>query len=216
MKYIKKLVESKILKQSELLPIIKNQIVSTKLVDTDTFSIELFSFNKDQSISKGKALGSVFFYVLKGSIKIGNEVLNHGEIISKTTGSLIGQEALEDTLLMSIIFFDDSIIKNIPENKVINLDEFIKIVPFSTSSNSLLQTDKFTMTLFALDAEEGLSTHAASGDAMVVAISGEIDINIDQISYNVQKEDVLIMPYGIPHSLKAITPFKFLLLVVSK
>lgn len=216
MKYIKKLPEGEILKQAELLPILENQIVSTKLADTDTFSIELFSFGQGQSISSGNSLGSVFFYVLKGSIKIGDEVLSQGDVINKTKGALIGQDALEDTLLINISFLDDSKLQHISENKVLNLGEFVKMVPLSTSSNSILQTEKFTMTLFALDAKEGLSTHAASGDAMVFAIDGEIDIHIDQTPYDINKGDALIMPYGIPHSLKAITPFKFLLLVVSK
>jgi quercetin dioxygenase-like cupin family protein len=216
MKYIKKLAEGKILKQAELLPVLENQIVSTKLSDTDTFSIELFSFGKGQSISSGKALGSTLFYVLKGSIKIGEELVSQGEVINKTKGSLIGQIAMEDTLLMNISFLDGSTLRYLPENEVIDLNEFVKMVPLSTTSNSILQNDKFTMTLFALDANEGLSTHAASGDAMVFAIDGEIDIHIDQEAYDINKGDALIMPYGIPHSLKAITPFKFLLLVVSK
>lgn len=216
MKYIKKLAEGEILKQSELLPVLENQIVSTKLSDTDTFSIELFSFGKGQSISSSKALGSMFFYILKGSIKIGDDLLSQGDVINKTKDSNIGIEAIEDSLIMVVSFFDDTKLKNISENEVINLNEFIKIVPKSASSNSIMQTRNFTMTLFALDANEGLGTHAAGGDAMVFALDGEININIDKTPYKINKGDSLIMPYSIPHSLKAITPFKFLLLVVSK
>jgi quercetin dioxygenase-like cupin family protein len=66
-----------------------------------------------------------------------------------------------------------------------------------------------------LDSDEGLSTHAASGDAMVIALDGEVDIHIDSVPFDVNKNELLIMPYGIPHSLKAIKPFKMLLIVIS-
>ena len=70
------------------------------------------------------------------------------------------------------------------------------------------------MTLFAFDAGEGVSTHAAPGDAMAYILEGEAQITIDGVIHQVTGGGAIIMPAGIPHAVKAITPFKMLLTVV--
>lgn len=216
MKYIKKLKESEILKQEELLPILANQIVSTKLSDNDLFTFELYSFSKGQSITTSKALNSTFYYLTKGSAMIEFDLLNKGDAIYKKQGSDIGFEALEDTLLFSLTLKKDLQIKHFENDKVVNLEKFTKVVPSSSSSNTLIQSKSLTLTLFSLDSNEGLSTHAASGDAMVIALDGEVDIHIANTPFDVNKNELIILPCGIPHSLKAIKPFKMLLIVISE
>jgi quercetin dioxygenase-like cupin family protein len=215
MKFIKKIKEQEILKQAELLPILENQIVSTKLSDNDLFTFEMFSFSKGQSITSSKTLDPTLYYVTKGSIQISNDLLNKGDAIYKSVGSLQGLVAIEDTLIFSLVLKNELKIDNFESDKVINLEEYTKFVPNSVSSNTLIQSKSLSVTLFSLDTDEGLSTHAASGDAMVLALDGEVDIHIADQPFDVHKDELLILPYGIPHSLKAIKPFKMLLIVIS-
>ncbi len=70
------------------------------------------------------------------------------------------------------------------------------------------------MTLFAFDAGEGISTHAAPGDAMVYVLDGEAQITIGGAAHTVPAGSAIIMPAGIPHAVQARTPFKMLLTVV--
>jgi quercetin dioxygenase-like cupin family protein len=214
MKFIKKLNEKEILNQEELLPILKNQIVSTKLSDNDLFTFELYSFSKGQSITNSKAVNSSFYYITKGSINIALDLLNKGDAIYKEQGSDIGFDAKEDTLLFALTLKKDLKMEHFESNKVINLEEYTKAVPSCVSSNTLVQNKSISLTLLSLDSAEGLSTHAASGDAMVIALDGEVNIHIDDVPFDVRKNELLILPYGIPHSLKAIKPFKMLLIVI--
>ena len=72
------------------------------------------------------------------------------------------------------------------------------------------------MTLFAFDAGEGVSTHAAPGDALVFVLEGEAEITIDGTPHTVTGGNAIVMPAGIPHAVKAIKPFKMLLTVVKR
>lgn len=72
------------------------------------------------------------------------------------------------------------------------------------------------MTLFAFDSGEGISTHAASGDAFMQVLEGEALITIDGAENRLIAEEIIIMPVGILHSVKAISRFKMLLTVVKE
>lgn len=67
------------------------------------------------------------------------------------------------------------------------------------------------MTLFAFDAGEAISTHAAGGDAMAFVLEGEAEITIDGTPNRVTGGHAIILPCGVPHAVKAITQFKMLL-----
>lgn len=69
------------------------------------------------------------------------------------------------------------------------------------------------ITLFAFDANEEISAHTSTGDAMVLVL--EISAgNISGQSHTVQAGEVIIMPAGQPHSVHAQRRFKMLLTVV--
>ena len=71
-----------------------------------------------------------------------------------------------------------------------------------------------SLTLFAFDRGEGLSTHAASGDAMVQVLDGEVLLNIGGKDVNAKAGEVVVMPANVPHSVTAVRRFKMLLIVV--
>ena len=88
------------------------------------------------------------------------------------------------------------------------------IVAVAVVSLTLAQQPGVGMTLFAFDAGEGVSTHAAPGDAMAHVLEGTAQITIDGASHTVSEGSAVIMPAGVPHAVKAISPFKMLLTVV--
>jgi quercetin dioxygenase-like cupin family protein len=83
-------------------------------------------------------------------------------------------------------------------------------------SRTFAQNDALSLTLFAFDQGEGLSTHAASGDAMVQVLDGEALLSIGGKKVKVKAGEVVVMPADVPHSVDAIKPFKMLLTVVKK
>ena len=73
-----------------------------------------------------------------------------------------------------------------------------------------------TVTVFAFDEGEQLSEHTAPFDAMVVDLDGEADIVIGGTPHRVKPGQMIIMPAGIPHALKAVSKFKMLLVMIKK
>jgi quercetin dioxygenase-like cupin family protein len=108
----------------------------------------------------------------------------------------------------------EKIIKNLDHAKAMVLTDQISYEKGKVVSLTLAQRPGVGMTLLALDAGEGLSTHAAPGDALAYILEGEAKITVDGNENSLSAGNAIIMPAGIPHAVKAITPFKMLLTVV--
>lgn len=118
--------------------------------------------------------------------------------------------------------------KNIKEEEVMVKDVFSQSDLFSSHklsslihyqdkavvSKTLINKKTGTVTLFAFDKGEGLSEHTAPFDALVYIIEGEAEIMIAQDKHILKHGDMIIMPANKPHSLKARTPFKMLLIMI--
>lgn len=110
----------------------------------------------------------------------------------------------------------EKLIKNLDHARPLPLKEQVEYENGKVVSLTLAQRPGVGMTLFAFDAGEGVSTHAAPGDAMAHILEGTAEITIDGTAHQVSEGMAVIMPAGIPHAVKAITPFKMLLTVVKE
>lgn len=81
----------------------------------------------------------------------------------------------------------------------------------SVVSREIIRKPSGTMTIFAFDQDEGLSEHTAPFDALVYILEGEAEISIDKNPHVVKSGEMIIMPAGKPHALRALTKFKMLL-----
>ncbi|WP_414676434.1 cupin domain-containing protein [Methanocella sp.] len=84
----------------------------------------------------------------------------------------------------------------------------------SVVSREVINKKTGTVTIFAFDKGEGLSTHSAPFDAMLVDVDGEVEITIDDKPNHLKAGDMIIMPAGHPHAVKALTKFKMLLIMI--
>jgi len=108
------------------------------------------------------------------------------------------------------------LIKNITFSEphiLVNLTEYQEK---QVVSRTLAQNKSVSITLFALDAGEGLSAHTTPGDAMVIILDGEALITIGDKKVTAKTGEVVIMPADVPHALDAKQRFKMLLIVVNK
>jgi len=108
----------------------------------------------------------------------------------------------------------DKIIKVLEHSTPLYVKDQIGYEPGKVVSFTLAQKPGVGMTLFAFDEGEGISTHAAPGDAMAHILEGKAEITIDGVKNEVSEGELIIMPATIPHAVKAITKFKMLLTVV--
>ncbi|UCH06906.1 MAG: cupin domain-containing protein, partial [Deltaproteobacteria bacterium] len=71
-----------------------------------------------------------------------------------------------------------ALIKNIPFSEPHLLVNLVDYEKGRVVSRTFAQNDAVSLTLFAFDQGEGLSTHAAPGDAMVQVLDGEVSLTI--------------------------------------
>ena len=98
--------------------------------------------------------------------------------------------------------------------RAIDLKELIAYQEGSVVSRTLNDKKVGTITLFAFGEGQGLSEHTAPYDAFVEIVDGEADITIAGTDHRVTAGQFIIMPANQPHSLRAVTRFKMLLVMI--
>jgi quercetin dioxygenase-like cupin family protein len=106
------------------------------------------------------------------------------------------------------------LIKNIDFSKVIEMDALVDYQEGRVVSRTLSQGRPLSVTLFAFDKGEEISTHSAGGDAFVYIMDGSAQVKIADETFVVSKGQTIVMPANIPHGLTAVERFKMLLIVV--
>jgi len=81
-------------------------------------------------------------------------------------------------------------------------------------SRELLKKPSGNVTLFAIDEGEGLSEHTSPYDALVQLLEGKAEITVDGEVHTVGEGEIMLLPAGQPHALKAIESFKMMLTMI--
>ena len=105
-------------------------------------------------------------------------------------------------------------IKNMEQAAVLTLKEQVAYQPGQVVSKTLAQNDALSVTLFAFDKGEEISTHESGGDAFVTCLDGTGRITIDGVEYLLHEGESIVMPARHPHAVFGQERFKMLLVVV--
>ena len=108
----------------------------------------------------------------------------------------------------------DAPMKNIAKAEVLRLADQVEYQDGQIVSKTLAQNDAVSLTLFAFEKGEEISTHAAGGDAMVTVLEGTGRFTIDDKPHVLTEGQSIIMPVNIPHAVYGEERFKMLLTVV--
>jgi quercetin dioxygenase-like cupin family protein len=98
--------------------------------------------------------------------------------------------------------------------EVESLDSLVSYQRGSVVSRTLIDKKPGTVTMFAFDEGEGLSEHTARFDALVYVYDGRASITISGEPHEVEEGEVIIMPANEPHALRALTPFKMMIVMI--
>lgn len=98
--------------------------------------------------------------------------------------------------------------------EVQQLSELLQYQDGSIVSRVLLKNKGGTATLFAFAEGEGLSEHTAPFDALVVALDGQAEIQIEEENFTVRQGETITLPANRPHAVKATSNFKMLLIMI--
>ena len=101
-------------------------------------------------------------------------------------------------------------------SKAIPMSGMVAVQPGAVVSRTVVSKKAGTVTLFAFDQGQGLSTHSAPYDAMVWILEGSVKITIDGKDLRAKAGDMVIMPANLPHALKATRPFKMALVMIKE
>jgi quercetin dioxygenase-like cupin family protein len=104
--------------------------------------------------------------------------------------------------------------KGIHPAQTANVMELIAYQDGAVVSREIVKKTAGSVTVFAFDAGQGLSEHTAPFDALVQVIEGEAEIIISGQTHRVRGGEVILMPAGQPHALKALERFKMILTMI--
>ena len=105
-------------------------------------------------------------------------------------------------------------IKNIEKAQVLTLKNEVSYQPGQVVSKTLAQNNALSVTLFAFDKGEEISTHESGGDAFVTCLDGVGRSSIDGKDYELDEGESIVMPARHPHAVFGQEQFKMLLVVV--
>lgn len=104
--------------------------------------------------------------------------------------------------------------KNYDIATVLTMKEQVAYQPGQVVSKTLAQNDAVSVTLFAFDKGEEISTHESGGDALVLCLDGEGRITVDGVEHLLHEGESILMPARHPHAVFGQERFKMLLVVV--
>lgn len=105
------------------------------------------------------------------------------------------------------------IMKNINKSEVLVLKNEVSYQEGQIVSKTLIQNQALSITLFAFDKGEEISTHESKGDAFVTCLDGIGEITIDGQKYELKEGQSIVMPANHPHAVFAKETFKMMLVV---
>lgn len=87
--------------------------------------------------------------------------------------------------------------------EVAAVTSLIEVAPEAIVSRVIAKTRGGSVTLFAFAAGQELSEHTAPFDALVQVVGGRLDLTIGGEPLTVAEGEMVLMPSGVPHALRA-------------
>lgn len=196
----------------------KGQTISSGILAREDIEIYLYFLDADEEISEMKAPYDNLMIVLEGELRIGLEppvILEEGDAFVLPPNTQVSLHADKPNKHISILLpMEQELIKNVEKSKKMKAKDMVDYRPGQIANLTLVKRPSLNMSVIAIDEGEALNTHSAPGDAMVLGLDGEGEIVIGGVSHRVKEGDSIVMPKDVPHSVKGITRFKMLLVLV--
>ena len=103
--------------------------------------------------------------------------------------------------------------KNIDKEEILELKNLVAYQEGQVVSKTLVQNSAVSVTLFAFEKDEEISTHESGGDAMVTVLEGTGQFTVGGEVFVLNEGETLIMPKDIPHAVFGLEKFKMQLIV---
>jgi quercetin dioxygenase-like cupin family protein len=97
---------------------------------------------------------------------------------------------------------------------VLSLASLVDYQEGAVVSKTLIKESKGSVTIFSFDEGQEFSEHTVPHDALVQVLDGEAEITISGTRHRLQRDQMIVMPGGEPHAVKATRKFKMLLTLI--
>ena len=90
----------------------------------------------------------------------------------------------------------------------------VQYQPGAVVSRTIIKKGGGSVTAFAFDAGQALSEHTTPFEALALVIDGEADVSVADTHYRVRTGDLVRLPGGQSHAVKALTRLKMILIML--
>ena len=197
--------------------VIAKSVVSKRIFDCDNAHVDVFAFDSGEELDHEMLFCDSLAWVVEGgaSLHYGDKQMRLGGeqaclIEKKVWRKLVFNEP---TKYVSIDFKEDLMIDHLPKAAIFSLVDAVEYEEGKIVSKTLVKNESGSMSLLSFSKDQQLSTHAAPGDALLIALDGEMKLTIGDEYFDIKKGDTIVLPGKIPHGLKIPEKFKMLLIV---
>ena len=197
--------------------VIAKSVVSKIIFDCENAHVDVFAFDAGEELDHEMLFCDSLAWVVEGGAS-----LHYGEkqmCLGSEQACLIEKKVWrklvfnEPTKYVSIDFKEDLMIDHLPKAAIFSLVDAVEYEEGKIVSKTLVKNESGSMSLLSFSKDQQLSTHAAPGDALLVALDGEMKLTIGDEHFDIKKGDTIVLPGKIPHGLKIPEKFKMLLIV---
>jgi quercetin dioxygenase-like cupin family protein len=104
--------------------------------------------------------------------------------------------------------------QTIPPAQALSLPTLVALTERGIASRVLARTSGGNVTLFAIDAGQGLEEHTSPFDALVLVLEGALVLTIDGVAVRATPGSIVRMPGGVPHAVDAPEATRMLLIML--
>ena len=197
--------------------VIAKSVVSKRIFDCENAQVDVFAFDAGEELDHEMLFCDSLAWVVEGGAS-----LHYGERQMRLGGEqacLIEKKVWrklvfnEPTKYVSIDFKEDLMIDHLPKAAIFSLAGAVEYEEGKIVSKTLVKNESGSMSLLSFSKDQQLSTHAAPGDALLIALEGEMKLTVGDEHFDIKKGDTIVLPGKIPHALKVAGKFKMLLIV---
>ncbi len=97
-----------------------------------------------------------------------------------------------------------------------NINQTINYQEDSVVSKEIINKPAGSVTLFAFDKGQGLSQHSTPYNAFIIITEGAAEIFVSGVKHKLGTGEMLLIPAGAPHAVKASQSFKMALTMIKQ
>jgi len=103
---------------------------------------------------------------------------------------------------------------SLDREKVISLAKETQFAPNGIVSRTLLRSPNGRVVLFGFVEGQELTEHTSTQQALIEILSGECEFSLGSKTHALKAGDLIYMPPGLPHAVKATKQFSMLLTLI--